>query len=63
MFHGKSLIVAEVQHVAKIQIITTDVNVVDVNVTTKSKTTKKHVFKDREPRKTKSVADWDKEER
>jgi len=34
----------------------TNVNVVDVNVTT-SKETKKQVFKDREPRKTKSVVD------
>ncbi len=38
------------------QIVTTDVNVVDVNVTT-SKTIKKQVFKDREPRKVKSIAD------
>jgi hypothetical protein len=34
-----------------------NVNVVDVNVTTKIKVTKKHVFKDIEPRKTKSVDD------
>jgi hypothetical protein len=38
------------------------VNVVDVNVRTKSKATKKHVFKDRKPRKTKTVANWEKEE-
>jgi hypothetical protein len=57
MFHGKSMIVPKVQHVVKTQIITTNVNVVDVNVTLRSKTTKKQVFKDREPRKTKSVAD------
>jgi hypothetical protein len=36
MFHGKSMIVAKVQHVAKTQTIITDVNVVDVNVTTRS---------------------------
>ncbi len=35
-------------------------NVVDVNVTTRSKVTKEHVFKDKEPRKTKSVANWEK---
>jgi hypothetical protein len=29
----------------------------DVNVTTRSKVTEEHVFKDRELRKTKSVAD------
>jgi hypothetical protein len=37
------------------------VNVVDVNVTTRSKVVKEQVFKDRELRKTKSVADWEKE--
>jgi hypothetical protein len=37
------------------------VNVVDVNVTTRSKATEKQVFKDREPRKAKSVTDWEKE--
>jgi hypothetical protein len=37
--------------------------VVDVNVTTRSKVTKEQVFKDREPRKTKSVVDWEKEKR
>jgi hypothetical protein len=31
-----------------------DVNVVDVNVTTRNKVIEKQVFKDREPRKTKS---------
>jgi hypothetical protein len=36
------------------------VNVVDVNVPTRSKLTKEHEFKDREPRKTKSVVDWGK---
>ncbi len=50
-----------VQIVAETQIVNMDVNVVDVNVTTRSKVTKKHVFKDREPRKVKSVADWEKE--
>jgi hypothetical protein len=33
------------------------VNVVDVNVTTRSKAIEKHVFKDREPKKAKSVVD------
>jgi len=33
------------------------VNVVDVNVTTRSKIIEKQVFKDREPRKVKSVVD------
>ncbi len=41
MFHGKSIIVIEVQPVVEIQTITIDVNVVDVNVTTRSKSTKK----------------------
>jgi hypothetical protein len=35
--------------------------VLDVNVTTRSKTTEEHVFKDREPRKVKSIVDWKKE--
>ncbi len=40
MFHGKYVIVAEVQLVANTQIIIANVNVVDVNVTTRSKVTK-----------------------
>jgi hypothetical protein len=63
MFHGKYVKVVEVQLVAKTQTIIVDVNVVDVNVTTRSKVTEKHVFKDREPRKVMSVANWEKEER
>jgi hypothetical protein len=37
MFHGKSMVVVEVQLVAEIQTIIANVNVVDVNVTTRSK--------------------------
>jgi len=61
MFHGKSVIVTEVQLVAKPKIVTIDVNVVDVNVITRSKTIEEQTFKDREPRKAKSVVDWGKE--
>jgi hypothetical protein len=57
MFHGKSMIVVEVQPIAKTQIIIVDVNVVDVNVTTRSKVIEKQMFKDKEPRKAKNVAD------
>jgi len=57
MFHGKFVIVAEVQHVAETQTIIVDVNVVDVNVTIRNKVTKEHVFKDRKPSKAKSVVD------
>ncbi len=57
MLHGKFVIVAEVQLVAKTQAVTTYVNVVDVNVITKSKVTKEHVFKDRKPRKENGVVD------
>jgi hypothetical protein len=59
MFHGKSLIVVEVQLVAETQIVITDVNVVDVNVT-RSKVIEEQVFKDKEPKKAKSVANWEK---
>jgi hypothetical protein len=55
MFHGKYVTITEVQLVVDTQTITSNVNVVDVNVTTRIKVTKKHVFKDREPRKAKSV--------
>ncbi len=48
--------VEEVQPIVETQIITIDVNVVDVNVTTRNKAIEEQVFKDREPRKTKSVA-------
>jgi hypothetical protein len=39
------------------------VNVVDVNVTTRSKVIEEQLFKDREPRKVKSVPEWEKERR
>jgi hypothetical protein len=53
---GKFVAVEEVQPIVETQIITIDVNVVDVNVTTRNKAIEEQVFKDREPRKTKSVA-------
>jgi hypothetical protein len=55
--------VIEVQHVVETQIVIAYVNAVDVNVTTRSKVTEERVFKDREPRKIKSVPDWEKEKR
>ncbi len=36
-------------------------NVVDANVTTRSKIIEEQVFKDKEPKKTKNAADWEKE--
>jgi hypothetical protein len=57
MFHGKSMVVIEVQLGSKTQIITANVNVVDVNVITRSKVTKEQVFKDRKPKKAKNVVD------
>ncbi len=57
MFHGKFVTVAKVQPVVGTQIVIANVNVVDVNVTTKIKVIKEHVFKDKEPRKAKSVDD------
>ncbi len=62
MFHGKFVTITKIQLVAKTQIVITDVNVVDVNVTTRSKVIEEQVFKDKEPRKTKSVVDQEKEE-
>jgi hypothetical protein len=53
------MIVTKVQPVIETQIVITDVNVVDVNVT-RSKVIEEQVFKDREPRKAKSVANWEK---
>jgi hypothetical protein len=55
-FHGKFVAVTEVQPVTETQTIIAEVNVVDVIVITKSKEIEEHVFKDREPRKTKSIA-------
>ncbi len=57
MFHGKSMRIIKVQPIAKTQTVIADVNVVDVNVTTRSKVTEKQMFKDREAKKTKNVAD------
>jgi hypothetical protein len=57
MFHGKFVTITKVQLVTKTQIVITDVNVVDVNITTKSKLIEEQVFKDKEPRKAKSVVD------
>jgi hypothetical protein len=45
MFHGKYVIVAEVQFVVETQTIIEDVNVVDVNVTTRSTITKKRCLR------------------
>jgi hypothetical protein len=63
LFHGKSMVVIKVQPIVETQIITANVNVVDVNVTTRSKTSEEQLFKDREPRKAKSVANLEKEKR
>jgi hypothetical protein len=41
MFHGKFVIITEVQFVNETQIVTTDVNVVDVNVRTIGKAIEK----------------------
>jgi hypothetical protein len=57
IFHGKFVIVVEVQLVAKTQAVIINVNVVDVNVITKNKTIEEHVFKDRKLRKANSVVD------
>jgi hypothetical protein len=57
IFHGKFMMVAKVQPVAETQIVIADGNVVDVIITTKNKATEEQVFKDKEPRKTKSVID------
>jgi hypothetical protein len=62
MFHGKYVVVVEVQLIIETQTIIADVNLVDVDVTTRNKVTKNQVFKDRKPRKAKSVVDWEKEE-
>ncbi len=53
--------IIEVQPIVEAQIGIVDVNVVDVNVVTRSKATKEHMFKDRKPRKAKSVIDCEKE--
>jgi len=63
MFHGKSMMVAKVQLIVETQTVIADVNVVDVNITTRSKVIKEQVFKDKKPRKAKSVVDWEKKER
>jgi hypothetical protein len=57
MFNGKSVTIAKVKPIVKTQKIIVDENVVDVNVSTRSKVTGEHVFKDKDPRKSKSVAD------
>jgi len=56
MFHGKFVIVVEVQPIVKTQTVIVDVNVVYVNVATRSKVTEEHVFKDKKLKKTKNVA-------
>jgi hypothetical protein len=56
------MVIVKVQPIAKTQTIVANVNVVDVHVTTRSKITKKYVFKDRELRKVRSVAEWEIEE-
>ncbi len=53
MFHGKYVVVAEVQLVVKTKIVTAYVNVVDINVITRNKVTKEQLFKDKEQKKNK----------
>jgi hypothetical protein len=62
MFHGKSMIVIEVQPIVETQLVIMDVNVVDVYVTIRSKITKEQLFMDRGPRNANSVVTWEKEE-
>ncbi len=57
MFHEKFVSVGKIIPIAKIKIVTTNVNVVDVNVITRNTTNEEHVFKDREPMKTNNVID------
>ncbi len=57
------MIVTKVQPNIEIKISITNVNVANVNVTIRSKASEEHVFKDREPRKAKTIVDWEKEER
>ncbi len=57
MFHGKFVAITEVQHIVQTQTVIVDLNVEDFNVTTRSKVIKEQVFKDRNPRKVKSVVD------
>jgi len=49
------VIIVEVQPIVETQTVIADVNVVDVNVTTRSKVIEKQAFKDKKPRKVKSV--------
>jgi hypothetical protein len=55
MFNGEFVIVKKVQPIAETQIVIADVNVVDVNVTRRNKSIQKQVFKDKKPKKVKSV--------
>ncbi len=62
MFNGEFVIVKKVQPIAETQIVIADVNVVDVNVTRRNKSIQKQVFKDKKPKKVKSVVNQEKEE-
>jgi hypothetical protein len=55
------MVVTKVKPIIETQTFIVDVNVADVNVTIISKVTEEWVFKDRKPRKVKSVANWEKE--
>jgi hypothetical protein len=48
---------------AKVKTIIVSVNMVDVNVTIRSKTSEEQMFKYQEPRKNKSIAYWELEEK
>jgi hypothetical protein len=48
---------------AKVKTIIASVNMVDVKVTIRSKTNEEKMFKYQEPRKNKSIADWELEEK
>jgi uncharacterized protein YigA (DUF484 family) len=64
MSKNKIVKIIDKQVVVKAKVSNPSVHMVDVNMAiTKNKVIKKHLFKDREPIKKKSVANWEKEQR
>jgi len=49
----------EFKLVANVKTIIASVNMVDVNVTIRSKTSEEQMFKYQEPKKNKSIVDWE----
>jgi hypothetical protein len=63
IFQGKNASSSKGKMVGKVKTITTNVNVININIVIRSKIIKNLVFWEKEPRKNKSITNWEKEDK